>query len=466
MSADEQQCPRTPSRAPALFFRARCGKDLHGQKSNGMRFAKPWNRFGYRTEKLLNTSVVTHTPHRIQSLDVIRGIAILGVLAVNADGFAAPIHASLKPSAWMFGNEGSTAVAYWWMDWLFHEKFVAIFSMLFGVSLFLVGGPLSDKRRGINLARRLGALFVFALIHGFGLWWGDILSTYACAGVVMFGLRSLPSKALLGTGIAILLATTYMALPRGDEPAPSSATISHEEARTAAPAHSATSSRVRAELAEATGSASGAYALNTRTYLHQLANLWQQLPRTIALMMVGLGLFKAGFFNGAISRTSYASLVMAGGLALAVLGAMTWMTDVSHLSFRWGEFVNELLCPLVAVGYAAAIVLSLRRKAGRWFVPFAAAGRMAFTNYLTQSLIMTSIFYGGRGALMGTVDRPALWGIVAGVWALQLAWSTWWLSRFEMGPLEWIWRWITYGRRSPFVRPSPAFNGPAEVRRT
>ena len=77
---------------------------------------------------------------------------------------------------------------------------------------------------------------------------------------------------------------------------------------------------------------------------------------------------------------------------------------------------------------------------------------MAFTNYLTQSLIMTSIFYGGRGALMGQVDRPALWGIVVGIWILQLAWSRLWLSRFEMGPLEWLWRWITYGQRSPFVR--------------
>ena len=96
-------------------------------------------------------------------------------------------------------------------------------------------------------------------------------------------------------------------------------------------------------------------------------------------------------------------------------------------------------------GAGAAVVLS----------PMAAAGRMAFTNYLTQSLIMTCIFYGGRGALMGQVDRPALWGIVLAIWALQLTWSPLWLKRFEMGPFEWIWRCLTMGRLLP-IRKGPA----------
>ena len=75
---------------------------------------------------------------------------------------------------------------------------------------------------------------------------------------------------------------------------------------------------------------------------------------------------------------------------------------------------------------------------------------MAFTNYLTQSLIMTTLFYGGRGfGLMGQVDRPALWAIVVAVWALQLVWSVLWLRRFQMGPLEWLWRSLTEGRRLP-----------------
>jgi uncharacterized protein len=89
--------------------------------------------------------------------------------------------------------------------------------------------------------------------------------------------------------------------------------------------------------------------------------------------------------------------------------------------------------------------------------PLAAVGRMAFTNYIFQSLIMTTIFWGGRGfGLFGEVDRPTLWAIVLGVWALQLIWSPLWLSRFEMGPLEWVWRRLSYGRRLSIVRAAPA----------
>lgn len=190
--------------------------------------------------------------------------------------------------------------------------------------------------------------------------------------------------------------------------------------------------------------------------MHQLKNLWQLLPRTIALMMIGLGLFKTGFFAGASRRWIYSTMASAGALALALIGGVTWMADVHGSPLAWGPFLHEFLAPFAALGYVAGLILALGSKSARWLAPFAATGRMAFTNYLTQSLIMTSIFYGGRGALMGQVDRPALWAIVVAVWALQLAWSNGWLSRFEMGPLEWIWRWATYGRRSPFVRRAAA----------
>ncbi|HUD95395.1 hypothetical protein [Sphingobium sp.] len=96
---------------------------------------------------------------RIQALDVIRGMSIMGILAVNADGYAAPQAASLHPQTWLYPNEGATALSYWVMDTFFHDKFVTLFSMLFGVSLFLVGGERSDRRKGVVLARRLVVLF-------------------------------------------------------------------------------------------------------------------------------------------------------------------------------------------------------------------------------------------------------------------------------------------------------------------
>lgn len=388
---------------------------------------------------------------RIPSLDIIRGVAILGVLAVNADGFAVPIHASLNPQAWPFGNGGATAFSYWVMDWLFHEKFVAIFSMLFGISLFLVGGELTDRKRGTNLARRLAALFAFALIHGFVLWWGDILFTYATAGVVLFALRSLPPRLLLTGGVALLFFTLSQSLPVHAGTPPASGTTMADTAAVAA-RHALAQANVARELAEGSGSASGAFALNARTYVHQLQNVWRVLPTTIGLMMIGLALFKTGFFGGGLPSPVYRRVMLSGASILVILGWVTWRQDIAEAPLAWGHVLEVALSPLAALGYVAAIILLVRAMPGRWLAPFAAAGRMAFTNYLTQSLIMTSIFYGGRGALMGQVDRPALWAIVAGIWILQLAWSPLWLSRFEMGPLEWLWRWITYGRRSPFVR--------------
>lgn len=142
---------------------------------------------------------------RIQALDVVRGLAILGILAVNADGFAAPQSASLKPAMWLFPNVGWTAFSYWLMDTLFHEKFLTIFSMLFGVSLFLVGGDGTDPRRGRILARRLTVLLLFGLLHGFGIWWGDILSLYAVTGFLMFFCRGWrPCASAASTGATAL----------------------------------------------------------------------------------------------------------------------------------------------------------------------------------------------------------------------------------------------------------------------
>jgi uncharacterized protein len=388
---------------------------------------------------------------RIPSLDIIRGIAILGVLAVNADGFAIPIRASLNPDRWPFPNEGATAVAYWVMDAFFHDKFVAIFSMLFGISLFLVGGEVNDRQRGVNLARRLIALIGFALLHGFGFWWGDILSTYAVAGIIMFACRSCPPRVLLPFGALILAVTFGLDI--------SSSRATHDMPAGLATAHGANVAewrmgpQVSSDLAQARSSMAGAYVVNATTYLHQLSRIPTGLPTTVGLMMLGLGLFKLGFFAGRFRASTYARLVALGGMALAPILAMSWSADVENVRGPWAHIINMVGSPLVAVGYMSSVMLLLQGRAATFLSPFAATGRMAFTNYLTQSLIMTSVFYGGRGAMMGQLDRPALWVLVVAVWMVQLAWSNLWLTYFDMGPMEWLWRWATYGHRSPFVKP-------------
>lgn len=403
-----------------------------------------------------NTLTPIAVKPRIQALDVIRGVSILGILAVNADGYAAPIAASLKPLTWPFPNVGATAIAYWIMDVFFHEKFLTLFSMLFGVSLLLVGGERNNKQKSRILWRRLAALFLFAMLHGFGIWWGDILSLYACTGLLMALCRSWRPRNLLLTGVVLYVTMACKAFPFAvlfQYHPPSAEVALHS------PSASQTE-RIATTIAEARGSWAGAYHVNVQAYLHQLRGVPAQIPANLALMMVGLSLFKSGFLSAKSVTRTYALAFVVGLVSLGIEGWALWHRDILMHSISGDSFLEEVLSPLVSLMYASSLILLLRAGASHLLSPVASAGRMAFTNYLTQSILMTSIFYGGRGALMGTVNRVALWVLTLAVWVLQLVWSSWWLSRFEMGPFEWVWRCMTYGTWVRLRKPVPA---PARV---
>jgi uncharacterized protein len=374
---------------------------------------------------------------RIAALDAIRGLAVLGILAVNAEAFGGPIEALHDMEAWPFPHEGATALSYWIVDLFFREKFITLFSMLFGVSVFLVGGERGDAVKSRLLRRRLAVLFGLAMLHGFGVWWGDILSLYAATGAVMFFCRSWRPRTLMITGLAVLGAMTALLLPFGAADAASEPDKSAD---------------VAAAIATATASWAGAYDVNVRSYVQMLGGYPWALWPTLSLMMIGLALFKSGFFAGRSTTRRCQAVLGAGATALVVQAVLSWREVILLQPIAGSDVASGVLAPVIALGYAAGVILLLRSRAAPVLAPVAAAGRMAFTNYLAQSLIMTTLFYGGRFALMGQVDRPALWAIVIAVWAVQLTWSSWWLARFQYGPCEWAWRCLTLGRRVPFTR--------------
>lgn len=392
---------------------------------------------------------------RIQALDLIRGLAILGILAVNADGFAAPLTAYGSVETWPFPNEGATAIAKWVMDAFFHEKFITLFSMLFGVSLFLVGGERGDRVRGPLVWRRVGWLFAIAMIHGFVIWWGDVLSLYATTGLIMLWCRSWKPRNLMVVGsVLFILMGALQAAPAALYLAPP-ATRAEVLAKMVPGPEKLVERKatVAAEIAEAKASFVGAAALNARSYLKLMTFELFYIPLTLGLMMIGLSLFKTGFLAGRSSARRYGVMIGVGAVALAVVSWLAWQEDVAEVLILGGGGAVALLTPLISLAYASALIL-LWRAGARWLAPLGRAGQMAFTNYLTQSIIMTSIFYGGRGGLMGEVDRPGLWAIVVVIWIVQLIWSTLWLSRFQMGPLEWVWRSLTYWRLLPIRKPA------------
>ena len=175
------------------------------------------------------------------------------------------------------------------------------------------------------------------------------------------------------------------------------------------------------------------------------------VARTAGVMMIGMALLKMGFLSGKAPVWVYGFALALGAGALGLIGWQAWLNaradfEFAHMQVR-GTLANAALSILVSVAYASLFVLLVKAGARLITAPLAAVGRMAFTNYIAQSLIMTTIFWGGRGfGLFGELDRPALWAIVWTIWAVQLIWSPLWLSRFQMGPLEWVWRRLSYAR--------------------
>lgn len=391
---------------------------------------------------------------RIQTLDVLRGVAVLGILAVNAAAFALPISAAASPEQSPFPLVGAAAVAHWVVEVFFHQKFITLFSMLFGVSIFLVGGERKDTGRGRVLRRRLLWLALFGLIHGLAFWYGDVLLLYAWAGLFVMLMRSLPARPLILFGIAATLAlATMQAVTRWLTVNGQAELVEAVSKGSMAQAEGA----VAASIAAYRSGWPGALIENLKAWgILQGASLFVYVFATIPLMMLGMGLFKAGFFHGRMPTRVYLILIGVGAAVLALLGVLEWREIAAGPGVQatqgWAKVVASY--PIfITLAYASSLILLTSRGVGWVRRIFAPVGRMAFTNYLTQTLIMSTLFYMPWGPrLMGQVDYPGQWGIVVAVWALQLIWSPLWLSRFRMGPLEWLWRRLSYGHDLPLRR--------------
>ncbi len=387
---------------------------------------------------------------RIKTLDVLRGLAILGILVVNAPFFAAPWQTALNPKLEPLSIEGAAAWPWFVPHVFFEAKFITMFSLLFGASLFLVGGERSDKARGKVLHRRLGWMLLFGIIHGAAIWFGDILLVYAISGFIVLFARSWRPRTLLITGVIVYIVLQAFAFLSGAAMGFIPADALEE---TRAQIWSPAAQSVSATIANFGGSFTDSLRANFDAWSEFVPyELFSAVPRTIAVMLIGMALFKWGFLSGNAPAGVYWIFVGVGAAALGLVAYQALLNQAAgfefiHMQSR-GSLVNPALAILITLLYASLLILCVKAGALRFVTnALAPVGQMAFSNYIAQSLIMTAIFYGGRGlGLYGQVERDQLMLIVAGVWALQLIWSPLWLSRFKMGPLEWIWRRLSYGR--------------------
>jgi uncharacterized protein len=390
------------------------------------------------------------------NLDMLRGWAILGILAVNAMTFAWPFALEMSPDLTPFAMAGADKVGSWATDVFFTDKFRSLFSMLFGVSVFLIGGERSDEARGALLRRRLWLLALIGALHGAVLWFGDILLNYAVWGFVMLLVRSWTGRRLVWTGGLLLvfwsvLAVGMVYLTAWGE---TYAAAQGAEAAQSGNPFAVTAQEFQAQIEAGRAGWPEAGIQNFRNWLFTAPFMIIIFgPVTLSLMMLGLGLYKTGFFSGRAPVWVYGLLSVVAVANLAVFAWSEWISLGSPKGQDPAGLIDEVaacFAPLITLGYASLLILMTRFGLKAMTSVLVPVGRMAFTNYLTQSFIMASLFYLNWGPhWYGTMGPGALWGVVAAVWAVQLIWSPLWLSRFQMGPLEWLWRSATYGRWVP-----------------
>ncbi len=393
---------------------------------------------------------------RIDSIDVLRGFALLGILLMNIQLFAMPDAAYLNPTA--YGDLMGANYYVWLGSRMFaDQKFMTIFSMLFGAGIVLMTtrAEARGESRGVH-RRRMGWLAVIGLLHAHLLWAGDILFLYAVCGMLVYRLRTKPRRLLLRLGVASMAVPSVLfylfgtSMPFWPPEAVAEFTVS---------AWQPTQAMIDDTLVAYRGSwldqapVRSTTALGFETFIVLLLG-W----RTAGLMLVGMALYKMGVFNATCSRRFYGGLI-AGALLIGIpVEAYGVMLDfrtgwAATWSFFHGEQFNYWPSVAVSLGYVGLVMLVCQSAALRLLTrPFAAVGQMALSNYLLHSVICTMIFYGHGLGYYGSVDRLGQLGVVIGVWFVQLVVSPLWLRHFRFGPAEWVWRSLTYGVRPPLRR--------------
>lgn len=393
---------------------------------------------------------------RLPALDVLRGVAVMGILLANLPGFALPEAGYFSPLA-VGGAEVGDRIA-WALNFVVVEgKMRALFSLLFGASMLLVierARAFGESAARVHLMR-MAWLFVFGCLHLYLFWWGDILAHFALCGAIAFLFIDLPTRGLvLAGGLALLygfLTSAAGALTIASAGADAAAILASFGA--AGPADMAT------EIDFVRGGFVRAARWRWETAMSPLTYLTYGGADTVGLMLWGMAGLRSGLLTGAWERSRYrrwAIVTIASGVtAYTVMAAVTIARGFDpRLVFLNSIVLSTPFRPLVAIGYACLIILAIRP--GGWLTTrIAAAGRAAFTNYLGTTLIMTFVFSGWGLGLFARVGRAELYLFPIGVWALMLLWSKPWLDRYRHGPLEWLWRTLARGRVQPMSVTGP-----------
>ena len=399
-------------------------------------------------------SSTEHQSSRIQVLDILRGFALAGILVINAMSILA-----VKGSTPAFTVEIPIAdrILQDLILFFIESKFFTLFSLLFGIG-FAIQIQSADRQGTAflpRISRRMAGLLVFGLLHILLFWDGDILVIYAITGTILISFRKtnfvrikrwiISLLAVPGVLFLIIFAYTLIARlsPSGSESfAKSDESLAKEFANT-----QATQTLLQNGFLQGIGE-------RIHTYLELSPLLFSRIPTVLAMFLIGLYLGRSGFIRQLPDEVETLRKVRFWGLSIGftlmalIVAGTKFLPTVSALVAIIED--QYLAGPILCLGYTAAFAIDiLKNPTRRIYKYFAAIGRMALTNYLSQSVVLTFISYGWGLGYALKLNGFQVMGIVCILYFLQIAVSNIWLRNFTYGPLEWVWRCITYWKALP-----------------
>jgi len=384
--------------------------------------------------------------HRIHSLDLLRGFAVLGILIMNITSFSQINIAYMNPTIGA-GLEGCNQYFHAFNYIFADTRFMSIFSILFGagVVLFTNNAEAKGKRVGALHFKRMFWLLLFGLLHAYFIWEGDILVAYAICGCLIYLLRKKTIRTLLIISIILFIIPltfnlmTYYGMTAEELEStfaffyPSSEEITNEVKIMQGPFLEQMPIRLE-------------NAIEFQTLVFMIETFW----RTTSLMLLGMILYRKGILSANKSISYYSKMILIGfgiGLIISLIGL-----NQSYDSGWSGAYVMSIGANyklisgvFIATGYIGFVMWCFKKGVFKKLQNrLQSAGRMAFTNYIGMSLICSLIFNGHGLALYGTLDRLQQFIVVVSIWVLILTVSPLVLRKYRYGPLEWLWRKLTY----------------------
>jgi uncharacterized protein len=389
------------------------------------------------TQRCCSSAVRPLDPReRVVSIDVLRGIALFGVMAVNiVTEFRVSIFEQFLP------HDGTAPsldkIANTFVELALASKALCLFSFLFGVSLAILFDRLSHSGRPLYwISRRLAVLLAFGVVHLLFIWNGDILTAYAIAGLLLLPLLGTSTSVVAVAAAVLLLIFTAVPFPPPPLSWPTAASLQ---------AHVSEANRVYA-----TGGLIAVWHFSLRELPLILLLHAFVFPRTLALFLLGVLTWRVRLFEGTLrARQWLAWIAIVGCSAGGALSVADWagvrLTTEALGPFR--EALPRLAPVMLALGYGAAVIAFVQSRHSRTVLTsFAPVGRMAFSNYVLQSLVFGFVFFGVGLGYFGQLGAFAALMFGSAVFATQCWLSAWWLRRYCFGPLEWLWRTLMYGR--------------------